>query len=100
MSTLPFLSAIVAAKCTVSPMANAESIDGCSRTHAAPRLPNDWCASVSPTTPYEYNVAMMEAMAAPVDATTAMIFPAPWNIPATTSGVCCGFGGLGARMPQ
>src|SRR5207302_7341166 len=48
---LPFLSATVAAKCSVSPIAVAVSIVGRSRTHAAPRFPMDWCDSDFPITP-------------------------------------------------
>ena len=68
---LPLLSATVAAKWIVSPIALAVSIAGRSLTHAAPRLPIDWCDSELPITPYENSAVIMLMSAAPVDAMTA-----------------------------
>src|SRR6476619_3083656 len=48
---LPLWSAIVAAKCVVSPIANAVSTEGRRPTHDAPRFPIDRCDSDLPITP-------------------------------------------------
>jgi len=72
-STLPLLSVIVAARCSVSPTASAVSAAGLTPTHAAPMLPMVWCASERPITPYVYNADTSDTTAAPVDATAATV---------------------------
>jgi len=49
----PALSVIVAARCSVSPIAVAVSTTGRTPTQATPRLPMVWCDSDLPTTPKE-----------------------------------------------
>jgi hypothetical protein len=69
------LSVTVAAKWTVSSIADAVSIAGRKPTHAAPMLPIDWWDSDWPMTPYEYSAVKIDTSAAPEEAASVTTFP-------------------------